>query len=112
MRRKPVGQVVSLKGSLTTIGAGTTHKGCEGVNCCSNVVVRQVVLGEGPGMIAIDRLTCLGDESRACCPVAPVAAPGQTVVVTGKLVRDTSGRPLRWRLAAGPRLCAILDGAR
>ena len=108
-RRKPVGKIVSVKGSLTTIGAGTTHKGCEGANCCCNAISRQVVLGTGSGMIAVDGLRCSGDVSRVCCPVAMEA---QTVVVTGKLVRDTSGLPLRWRLAGGPRLCAVAGAAR
>jgi len=108
-RRKPVGKIVSVKGSLTTIGAGTTHKGCDGANPCCNAISRQVVLGTGSGMIAVDGLRCSGDVSRVCCPVAMEA---ETVVVTGKLVRDTSGLPLRWRLAAGPRLCTIVGAAR
>jgi hypothetical protein len=107
--RKLAGTVVSVKGSLTTIGAATTHKGCEGTNACCNAISRQVVVGTGPGMIAVDGLRCSGGESRACCPVAMEA---QTVVVTGKLVRDRSGLPLRWRLAAGPRLCAIAGATR
>jgi len=65
------------------------------VACCRHLRAPVLVGGAG-GALAIEGLACSGDESRVCCN-AP--AYGQTVIATGRLVREEAGQTTGgWRL--------------
>jgi hypothetical protein len=77
------------------------------VSCCRQLWAPVLVGGAG-GALAIEELSCGGDESRACCN-AP--AYGQTVIATGRLVREQPERTtVGWRLV-NVTVCEVTAGA-
>ena len=81
-----VGTRISVRGAL---GVGAAVRGCATRQCCQWTGGRAIVVGvtdvDADGLLSLDNLLCLGDESRLCCPVP---AYGQQVRVEGKLARE------------------------
>jgi hypothetical protein len=110
------GRVVSVRGPLelghgwtTLVGCGPfdplTQKPLPRMPCC-NHVGREMLVGQKTGKaITIEGIACAGDESRVCCDL-PVS--GQTVVVTGKLLRDEEalGAKPTVKLGGDVKVCA------
>lgn len=96
-------QTLSVRSQLQRHARSCTRKGCLNNTCCNRCEERLVLRatsqpdrrltqtlslrgGTGGGGVSHRQLTCVGDDSKTCCAIAP----GQEVVVTGKLSQSGS----------------------
>ena len=111
------GRSVSVQGPLRLGGGRTTLVGCSeqdpvtgkprDVAACCNTVTRTIIVGEGSEKgIGLDRVGCVGDESRVCCDLV---VNGQLVVATGKLLPDDRTISLKpsFKLGGDIELCSL-----
>ena len=99
------GGIVRVRGALgvgavvpgpSVGGMNVDRPSCDpAVSCCGHLWAR-VLVGGADGALAIESMSCSGDESRVCCN-AP--AYGQSVIASGVLVREQQGQTtVGWRL--------------
>ena len=109
------GTKVSVRGPLTLTPV-TRARGWRGVpsasmvalsvQCgpdeCCNYGPRPVVIGGSDDKLVLEKLECVGDDSRTCCNAPAV---GQPVIATGTLERARDGH---WILRS-PEVCAVAN---
>ncbi|MEP6654072.1 MAG: hypothetical protein ABJA82_11985 [Myxococcales bacterium] len=102
------GRAVRVRGPLGVGGMATTAMGCgtaRGKRACCNRTSGPILLGGGAaGALALNGLSCYGDDSQACCNTP---AYGQNVVAAGRLTPrpDEFPREPHWMLVE-VKLCA------
>jgi hypothetical protein len=103
------GQLVSVRGNLTTGPGAVTMAGCartldkvdpDPSRVCCNYSGAPVILEAPKAPLSLEWLDCRGDDSRSCCNVP---ALGRDVVASGKLEWSDQGIP-GWVLRQ-PELC-------
>jgi hypothetical protein len=111
-----LGESIHVRGPLFESIYACTIRGCRTSSCCNRCgafleLVRPHPCVPPPGAeiclhgvpehtLRLGGLNCSGDDSKKCCPFA---ALGQSVVVRGTLVRDSSNQ---YYELAGAALCA------